>query len=216
MERIQLLIVDDHKVLADGIIALLEQEDDLNIVRHTMDGRETLEFIKEHPTIDVMLLDINLPDKSGVDICKQVRQSHPDMKILALTMHHEPTFISKMIKAGAHGYVLKNTGKDELLKAIYTVYKGESYFSNQVKNYLVAGFQQEAQRSSFGPIQKITRREKEILKLIVEELTTEEIAEKLFISATTVISHRKSLLRKLQAKNTAGLVKAAYEYELLS
>lgn len=216
MNQIKLLIVDDHKVLADGIMALLNQVEDIHFAQHTLSGKETLSYLVDHPEIDVVLLDINLPDMNGVEVCKNIRKKYPDLKVLALTMHHEPGYITKMIKAGAHGYLLKNTGKEELLKAIYALYNGETYFSQQVKNYLVQGFHQDGKKSAPGSIQKITRREKEILQLIVEEFTTEEIAEKLFISATTVISHRKSLLRKLQAKNTAGLVKAAYEYQLLS
>lgn len=213
---INVLIVDDHQVLADGIKALVGEAEDVHISHHAMTGKEALQKLSDHPEIQLILLDINLPDTDGVSLCTDIKKRYPNMKVLALTMHHEHGFISRMIKAGANGYLLKNTGKDELLEAIYVVHRGEQYFSKQVTDQLVAGLQNPSKRPPSGFIQKITRREKEILQLIVEEMTTDEIAEKLFISNSTVVSHRKSLLRKLQAKNTAGLVKAAYEFNLLN
>lgn len=213
---INVLIVDDHQVLADGIKALVGQAEDVQIQHHAMTGKAAMEILQAQPEIQLILLDINLPDTDGVKLCHQIKKEYPEMKVLALTMHHEPGFISRMIKAGANGYLLKNTGKDELLEAIYTLHRGEQYFSKQVTDQLVAGLQNPNRRPKNGFIEKITRREKEILQLIVEEMTTDEIAEKLFISNSTVVSHRKSLLRKLQAKNTAGLVKAAYEFNLLN
>ena len=210
---INILIVDDHQVLADGIKALLSQEDDFKIVHHCIDGRSTMDYLQEQELPKLILLDINLPDTNGIQLCKDILEKYPSMKILALTMHHEPEMISQMVKAGVHGYLLKNTSQEELVSAIHKVYEGENYFSKTVTDRLLQGMQKQNKHTS--SIQKITRREKEILKLIIEEMTTEEIAEKLFISPTTVISHRKSLLRKLNAKNTAGLVKAAYEFRLM-
>lgn len=130
-------------------------------------------------------------------------------------MHDEPVFISKMVKAGANGYLLKYTNREELIRAIQVITSGKKYYSQVVTNKLLEGMPNNKKRRSSSLIQKITRREKEVLQLIVEEYTTEEIAKKLYISTTTVISHRKSLLRKLNAKKTAGLVKATFEYNLL-
>ena len=213
---IHILIVDDHQVLADGIRALLESTPGLEIVHHCLDGAETLTYLSEKPQIEVVLLDINLPDTNGVHLCQEIKQRYPDKKILALTMHQEPGFIMKMVKAGVDGYLLKNTGKEELVKAIEQVHDGEKYFNKWVTDRLLEGMNNTTKTSSLGYVQKITRREKEVLRLIIEEMTTEEIAEKLFISTTTVISHRKSLLRKLNAKNTAGLVRTAFELNLLA
>ncbi|MEM8897733.1 MAG: response regulator transcription factor [Bacteroidota bacterium] len=211
---INILIVDDHQVLADGIKALISEEPEFKVVNHTSSGKETLDYLDEKPDIDLILLDINLPDTSGIDLCKTIIEKYQIAHILALTMHHESEIISKMIKAGAKGYLLKNTSREELFNAIHKVHKGESYLSQAVTERLLQGMQNKpVQGGTF--IQKLTRREKEILKLIIDELTTEEIATKLFISPTTVISHRKSLLRKVNAKNTAGLVRAAYEHNLL-
>jgi len=130
-------------------------------------------------------------------------------------MYGNAGYINKMIKAGVDGYLLKNTGRAELLKAIQTIMSGERYFSQEVMQTLVAGTHQAKKPKTSDFIQKLTRREKEILQLITEEYTTDEIAAKLFISSTTVISHRKNLLRKVNAKNVAGLVKKAFEFGLL-
>lgn len=214
---LNIFIVDDHKVLADGIKALLSNEVDVQVTHYAADGQEALAVLAVQKSIDLILLDINLPDTDGVALCADIHQQYPDIPVIALTMHHEPAIISRMIRAGAKGYLLKNTGKTELVQAIQQVHKGGSYYSKEVTDRLLQGMQPgESDRSSHhGVIPKITRREKEVLKLIVAEHTTEEMAEKLFISPSTVISHRRALLRKLNAKNVAGLVKAAYELDLL-
>ena len=177
-------------------------------------GEETMKIIKEQ-SIDLVLLDINLPVKSGFDICQELKSSDNCPKIIALTMHDNAGYINKMIKAGVDGYLLKNTGRGELLKAIQTIMNGDCYFSREVTDTLIAGMHKTKKPKSSDFIQKLTRREKEILQLIVDENTTDEIAAKLFISSTIVISHRKSLLRKVNAKNVAGLVKKAFEFGLL-
>lgn len=213
-DMIRILFVDDHQVLIDGIKALLIQEDQLKITHEALDGATALELFKNNE-FDVVLLDINLPDMNGFEICKEMLKHNPDAKIIALTMHHEAGYISKMVKAGVKGYLLKNTRKEELVSAIESVHSGETYFSKQVTENLISGMTQTKKITSSSMIQKVTRREKEILQLILDEKTTDEIAKTLFISSTTVISHRKSLLRKLNAKNTAGLVKTAIEFNIL-
>ncbi|MEO0895793.1 MAG: response regulator transcription factor [Bacteroidota bacterium] len=213
-EIIKVLLVDDHHVLADGIQAMIEPVEDIEVIKHCGDGASTLAFLASTDEVQLILLDINLPDINGINLCQQIKKTYSNIRILALSMHQEPAFISRMIRAGANGYLLKNTGREELVNAIYTVHGGDEYFAKEVTDLIMAGLRPASERNQ-GGIQKITRREKEILKLIMEEMTTDEIAEKLFISPSTVISHRKSLLRKLNAKNTAGLVKAAYEYNLL-
>jgi DNA-binding NarL/FixJ family response regulator len=212
---INILLVDDHQIVIDGLRGLLEDENDIGKLYEALNGEDTLNVANKEP-IDLILLDINLPDVSGFDICKQVKSNPNAPKIIALTMHGNAGYINKMIKVGVDGYLLKNTGRDELLLAIQTIMKGERYFSKEVTDSLVAGMHQEKKPKISDFIQKLTRREKEILQLSTEELTTDEIAAKLFISSTTVISHRKSLLRKLNAKNVAGLVKKAYEFGLLN
>ncbi len=211
MEKISILIIEDHQIIIDGIQMLIEDTNHLHVIGSCNNGVDGLNFL-ENNAVDLVLLDINLPDINGFDICKKIKSAKMDCKVMALTMFGETGYISKMIKSGVDGYLLKNTGKQELLLAIGNVMKGNKYFSAEVQKNL---FTQTPKDVNNSIIQKLSRREKEILSLIVEELTTDEIARKLFISSTTVISHRKSLLRKLQAKNTAGLVKAAFEYQLL-
>lgn len=212
--KIKILLVDDHKIIIDGIMTMLEQEESIASLEYALNGAETLAKIKNEKP-DLILLDINLPDKSGFELCKEIKGKYADIKIISLTMHGDSGYINKMIKNGVDGYILKNTGKQELLNAISSVMNGGRYFSSEVINSLTAGSTVPKTPKTSDFIQKLTRREKEILKLIVEEMTTEEIGEKLFISASTVVSHRKSLLRKLNAKNTAGLVRKVYEFGLL-
>lgn len=212
---IRTLIVDDHQVLIDGIKALFAGHSQIDICAEALSGEQALEHAANEK-IDVVLLDINLPDTNGFEVCRSLKKEYPELKIIALTMHNEAAFISRMIKAGVDGYLLKNSGKEEIQEAVNTVMKGEQYFSEPVTKSLLEGIRHPRKPKSSDLIQKLTRREKEVLKLIVEEQTTDEIAQTLFISKSTVISHRKSLLRKLNAKNTAGLVKAAFEFGLLS
>ena len=212
---INILLVDDHKIVIDGLRGLLEGEAETGSLFEAQNGAETIDTVAKEQ-IDLVLLDINLPDLSGFDVCKKLKTSKPDLKVIALTMHGNAGYINKMIKAGVDGYLLKNTGRDELLLAIHTVMNGERYFSKEVTDSLISGMHKEKKPKTSDFIQKLTRREKEILQLITEEFTTDEIASKLFISSTTVITHRKSLLRKLNAKNVAGLVKKAFEFGLLN
>ncbi len=209
-----ILIVDDHKIVIDGLRTLLEGESSITGIQEALSGEQALEMASQ-PDIGMVLLDINLPGLNGFEVCRRLKASNPERKVIALTMHSNAGYISRMVKAGVDGYLLKNTGKDELLLAIRKVAAGEQYFSREVANNLISGMQQARQPRPTGYIQKLTRREKEVLHLIIDEYTTEEIAEKLYISPATAISHRKSLLRKLNAKNTAGLVKAAFEFRLV-
>lgn len=210
-----ILLVDDHQIIIDGLKTLLVDAPNIDNLYEALTGKASLEQVAALD-IDLVLLDINLPDKSGFEVCKEIKQQENPPKIIALTMYGNAGYINKMIKAGADGYLLKNTGKEELLKAIEAVMNGERYYSKQVTDILVAGMQETKKPKSSDFIQKLTRREKEILQLIVDEYTTDEIATKLFVSSTTVISHRKNLMRKLTAKNVAGLVRKAFEFGLLN
>ncbi len=210
-----ILIVDDHQIILDGLKSLLEGYKDVSIIEEALNGRDALQKIYEG-NIDIVLLDINLPDISGFEVCKEIKNYNKNIKVIALTMHGDTGYLSKMLKMGVDGYLLKNAGREEIITAITTVYAGNQYFSVAVINNMLLEKAQVQKKKKPDFIQKLTRREKEVLQLIVEELTTDEIAEKLFISPTTVISHRQSLLRKLDAKNTAGLVKAAFEFNLLA
>ncbi len=209
-----ILLVDDHQIIIDGLKLLLEEAPNIDNIYEALSGEATLNSVNTN-AVDLVLLDINLPDKSGFEVCTELKNQHKDIKVIALTMFGNAGYINKMIKAGTDGYLLKNTGKEELLTAIETVMNGERYFSKLVTSILVAGMQEVKKPKASDFIQKLTRREKEVLKLIIDEYTTDEISAKLFISSTTVISHRKNLLRKLNAKNVAGLVRKAFEFGLI-
>ena len=213
---IKVFIADDHRVLIDGIKSLLCDLDDIEVVGEALDGDATLTQLKQIE-VDVLLLDINLPKKDGIEVCKILTKENPEIKVLALTMFNEASFIQGMLKSGAKGYLLKNSGRKEVVKAIRRVSEGESYFSEEVSNTLIQSIMPGGDKKTGTSllIPKLTRREKEILQLIIEEYTNAEIAQKLFLSLSTVETHRKNLLSKVGARNTAGLVRIAIENQLL-
>lgn len=214
---IKILIADDHTMFVDGIESILTSEPDFSIIGRCYTGPDVLAFVqKQEP--DIVLLDVNLPGKNGIDVCKELAEIKPSVKVLAISMFNEESFVSEILNNGAKGYILKNTGRDELFKAIRTVSKGDSYFSKEVTETIMKGLmnQRKASSKSNSSIPKLSRREKEVLKLIAQEFTTQEIADNLFISLKTVESHRSSLLSKLNARNSVGLVRIALEYDLLS
>lgn len=209
---IHIIIAEDHQVLTDGIKAMLGDRDDMKIVGEASDGLEVFDLLRLHQ-VDIILLDLELPGMDGEEICRQLPIAYPEVKPLILTMHSEKERISTMMELGAKGYLLKNTGKAELIEAIHTVMRGETFFGKSVTQSLLQDAHNPAASKAYFP--KITRREKEVLKLIVEGYTNPEIAEKLNISFKTVDSHRTNLLEKLNARNTAALVRITLENQLI-
>ncbi|MBS1730724.1 MAG: response regulator transcription factor [Bacteroidetes bacterium] len=203
--KIKLFIVDDHYMVIEGIRSLIENEKDIEWMGHATNATSCLSFLK-HQLPDIILMDINLPEMSGIDLTKIVNEKYPSVFILGLSTFNQQPFIRSMIDQGASGYVLKNATKEELLTAIHTVMNGKNYFSNEVVLSL---------RKKEDSLPMITRREMEVLALIADGFTNAEIAEKLFISIPTVNTHRKSLLEKFNAGNTAGLIKIAVKNSLV-
>lgn len=203
--KIDLFIVDDHYMVIEGIRSLLQNEKNMEWMGHATNAASCLSFLKQHSP-DVILMDINLPDKSGIDLCKEVRHLYPEVNILGLSTFNQQAIIRKMMDNGASGYVLKNATKEELLEAIHTVASGKNYLSVE------AAFSLREKENGMPPV---SRREKEVLQLIAEGLTNAEISEKLFISIPTVNTHRKSLLEKLEVKNTATLIGKAIKMGLI-
>jgi DNA-binding NarL/FixJ family response regulator len=210
---IQVFIVDDHKMVIEGLQLLLQNEDDIQVVGSALSGQEALERIPQEKP-DVVLLDINMPDMNGIDTCKMLIELLPDLKVVAISMHKESSLIKLMLSSGAKGYVLKNAGQDEVIEAIQKVYSGKMYLDETVNEIVVNSVASGQDKKSSSPFPTLSRREKEILQLILKEHTTQEIAEKLFISFGTVETHRRNMLIKTGARNTAGLVRIALEYEL--
>lgn len=204
---IKLFIVDDHYMVIEGIHSLLKNEMDIEWMGHAMNAASCLAFLKkERP--DVILMDINLPDKSGIDLCHEVKQQFPSIQILGLSTFNQQSFIEKMMSNGASGYVIKNATQQELMEAIHAVVKGKQFLSFDAALSL-----RKTGNENSMPV--ITRREKEVLDLIAEGSTNNEIAQKLFISSTTVDSHRKNLLSKFEAKNTASLIRIAAQLKII-
>lgn len=201
-------------MFAEGLETMLGGEPDFKVCGLARNAADTLKQVPEVEP-DVLLLDINLPDKSGLDVCKQLRAEQPDVKILALSMHNDESYISAMLNLGAQGYVLKNTGRTELCAAIRALAEGRTYFSQEVTDTMMQSLMRERKGGTAKEPPKISRREREVLKLIMDECTTQEIAAQLFLSEKTVESHRAALLAKLGARNTAGLVKAALHWKIL-
>ena len=210
-----ILIADDHTMFVDGIDSILQNEKDIDHISKCYDGKAVMDILNKEK-IDVLLLDVNLPEMNGIEVCKAALEINPDLKILAISMFNEESFVSEILNNGAKGYILKNTGSEELLEAIRTVYTGETYFSKDVTETIMKGLMNKQKNGeSKNNIPKISRREKDVLRLIMEEYTTQEIASELFISLKTVESHRSNLLSKLNARNTAGLVRITIEINLL-
>lgn len=212
MKKINLLIADDHTMFLQGIVSLLEQESEINIVGKAVNGIEALEKIKtENP--DLVILDISMPEMDGIELSKILKKDFPEVKILVVSTHSNVKIISRLIRIGVNGYLLKNAEKSELLKAIQTIASGENYFSEETEEKHLANHLKIEKQVSV--LTELSSREKEILVLIAHEYNTAEIAEKTFISLNTVNTHRRNLLSKLNAKNTAGLVKYAVENGLV-
>lgn len=201
---VKVFIIDDHPMVIEGIRQMLQNADDLRIVGSAVDGYAALEALKS-TAADVALVDINLPDLDGIELCKKLRERFPKIKILGLSTFKERSYITRMIDAGASGYLLKNANGEELSEAIHAAHRGRMYMSMEAAQTI-------ARPAAEKPdLPLLTSREKEVLALIAEGMTNNEIAEKLFISPLTVDSHRKNLLAKFGVKNTAAMVKYGIE-----
>ncbi|WP_367389201.1 response regulator [Lewinella sp. LCG006] len=211
---IRLLIADDHQLVIDGIKLMLSSETDIECAGEANDGQSALDLLTKG-AFDLVLLDINMPGMNGLEACKHISKTYPDVKILVLSMLKEASLIKMMLKNGANGYLLKNAGKAEVLRAIRAVNAGQKYYSSEVADIVMASLGGRAEKVNKSPFPQLSRREKQVLQLIVDEFTTGEIADKLKISFGTVETHRRNLLIKLGARNTAGLVRIGIEYGLL-
>ena len=206
--EIRVVLVDDHQVVIDGLNAMLNSCAHLKIVGQARNGKEAIQAVSVLKP-DVVLMDINMPELNGIESCRIIMQDHPDIKIIMLSMLKEYSMMTKALRQGAVGYVLKNEGRDELIKAINSVMIGKKYISEEFKKL------EEQEHLKTANHIRISRRERQVLKLIVDEFTMKDIATKLFISQNTVIAHRKNLMMKLGAKNTAGLVRVAVSQGLI-
>lgn len=209
---IHILIADDHQMFIDGIRSLLEDSPDIVVVGEARTGLEVLEQCNEKQ-VDIVIMDINMPEMDGIHATRELVKRNPGVKILGLSMYNDREYISDILKAGAMGYILKNTGKESLLNAIATLQAGNNYLGDEVSKTLLNSFMKNPQSPPL--MEKLSGREIEVLECIATGRTTHEIAEQLFISKNTVETHRKNLLYKLKARNTAELVNNAYKQRLI-
>ncbi|MBP8067303.1 MAG: response regulator transcription factor [Pedobacter sp.] len=206
--KINLFIVDDHQLVVDGLRALLDNEAQYSIVGWSNRPKEVIDRL-ENLAVDVLLTDINMPDMTGVELTRNVKKKFPKIKVLALSMFGERQVIKEMIDAGISGYILKNTGKQELLAALNKLSNGQHFFGEEVTRELMKSFTSDEEGSH------LTNREIEIIRLIENEYNNKKIADLLFISERTVETHRKNIFRKTGTQSIVGLLKYAYEHRII-
>lgn len=207
---INVLFADDHQIVVDGLKSLLEA--DMNCVGEANNGDEVMQLL-ETVSPDVVVLDIEMPGKDGVATMKEIRTQYPAIKVLVLSMHSEHRFISRLLQAGANGYILKERGREEMVTAIRSIVAGKDYFGSEITQAMIDHQRNSNKTTVTNP--NLTRRELEVLKEIADGHTTPQIAEKLFIAKTTVDTHRKNLIEKLGLNNSKELVRYAVENDLI-
>jgi two-component system response regulator NreC len=210
MNEIKLIIADDHQLFRNGLEELLRKYDDIKIVKSVADGFEFMEVVKRHLDADIVLLDITMPNMDGFQVLKELKAINSTIKPIVISMHNDGNYIAKCAKMGAYGYLLKNTDESELILAIRTVNKGNKYFSAEISEKMINFLSTQSISENV-----LSNKETEVLGLISEGLTTNEIAAKLFVSSRTIETHRANILKKLEAKNTAELIKRAAEMNLI-
>ncbi|TAE59838.1 MAG: DNA-binding response regulator [Bacteroidetes bacterium] len=212
MNSIRVAIADDHPVVLSGIVAMLGQQPGIEVSGHFTSGKALTDWLAGHTPPEVLLLDLNLGQEDGLTLCGQLVPAYPGMAVVILTSFDQPAMVRSALQAGAKGYLLKNARIDELTEGIRTVAAGEEYLHAPIRERLLA---EALHRPPAHFLPKISRREQDVLRLIVAEHTTQEIADRLHISVNTVETHRTNLIQKLGVRNVAGLVKITLERGLL-
>ena len=214
MKKIKVLLVDDHELIREGIKNSLKDQESIDIIGGVQNGEEAISFLNGS-SVDIIIMDLSMPHVDGFSATRTIVEKYPKVNVIILTIHNEISMIQEALKAGASGYLLKNTNINELKEAITQVANEGTYFSSEISkkimNQLIKGKKDKETQYQI----KLTKREVEILKLISEEFSNHEIAEKLFISHRTVDTHRRNLIQKLHAKNTAGLVRFAFKNKII-
>jgi two-component system response regulator NreC len=204
MKEIKLIIADDHELFRKGLAELLRKYDDIKIVKSVGDGLEFMELLNSQFEADIVLLDITMPNMDGFQVLKELKTSNSDIKPIVISMHNDGNYIAKCAKMGAYGYLLKNTDEAELILAIRSVYNGKKHFSAEISEKMINFMSTQSISENV-----LSNKENEVLVLISKGLTTKEIATKLFVSSRTIETHRANILKKLEVKNTAELIKKA-------
>lgn len=215
-KKIQIIVIDDHQLIIDGLKSLIQDEPDILFIGGANDMDEALALL-ENNHVDVVLADVSFPAISGIEITKKIRECYPKVKVIALTMYEDYQIVTKMIEAGASGYILKRTNMSEVVEAIHVVNANGKYLGRDVQAIVMNNIREKENEDENKDIQTVlTIREKEILNLIAKELTNEEIAKRLFISERTVETHRRNIFTKTKAKSIIGLIKYAIGKGMIS
>jgi DNA-binding NarL/FixJ family response regulator len=217
MKKIKILFADDHAIVRDGLRLLFKSDSQFTIVGEAANGIEVLDLLNKSKP-DIAVLDISMPKLNGIETTKIIKEKYPDIRILILTIHENEEYIQQMILAGADGYVVKNAEKKEIFDAVRAVANNETYFSPGVSKVLLEGLikrTREKENVETDIYNKLTRREIEVLRLIAEGFTSKEISQKLFLSISTVNSHRMNMMKKLDIHDSTSLVKYAIQKNLI-
>lgn len=209
MNKINLIVADDHQLFRDGLTALLNKHEFLNVLTNVEDGLELIKVLKDGMIPDIILLDLSMPNMNGFEVLKTLRKKYKTVKAIAISMHDDGNYIAKCAEHGAFGYLLKNTDEDEVINAIKQVYNGTKYYNQELSKKMIDSM------AEVRSIKKLTKKESEILALLAKGLTTKEIASKHYISTRTVETHRSNMLKKLEVKNTVELVNKASSLDLI-
>lgn len=210
MNEIKLIIADDHELFRNGLAELLRKHDDIKIVKSVADGLEFMELVNSQFEADIVLLDITMPNMDGFEVLKELKALNSSLKPIVISMHDDGNYIAKCAKMGAYGYLLKNTDESELILAIRSVANGKKYFSAEISEKMINFMSEQSISENI-----LSNKETEVLGLIAKGLTTKEIATKLFVSSRTIETHRANILKKLEVKNTAELIKKAAKMNLI-
>ena len=212
---IRIIVADDHRIVRNGLRTLLNSEPDIEVIAEAENGRKTVQMVRELLP-DVVVMDVTMPDLNGIDATRQILAEFPQVKIIALSMHHHEQFVTGMLMAGASGYLLKDCSVEELTAAIRAATKGEVYLSPGVANAVIKNYVSQLKKSEKPVPPLLTPRETEVLQLVSEGKTSKEIASRLCISAKTVDTHRRQMMAKLNVSSIAQLTKYAIRSGLTS
>jgi len=214
MKNINILIVDDHEIIHNGIEDILKKEENLSIVGHAYNGKEALDLV-EVLLPDVIFMDISMPEMNGIEACKRLKEKFSNIKIIALTQHESKEYVQHFLSEGGNGYLLKNSKKEEFLAAIDSVMKGNQYINSELAANMLSSFIKKAADANSEKNIHLTRREIEIIKKIAEDKSNNEIANELFISLRTVETHRRNIMQKIEAKSVVSLLKYASKHNII-
>jgi DNA-binding NarL/FixJ family response regulator len=219
MQSIRVVLADDHTIFRKGVRAILEDEQDIIVIGEASNGIEAIEKVRDLAP-DILIIDVSMPKMNGIEAARVIDKQFKATKTLVLSMHHNEEYIIKSVEAGAYGYLLKDTTKQEMVEAIRKIASGEKYFTSGVASLLVDGLVNKKRRSSFedssGSVVSLSKKEKVIMRYIIEGLSSKQIAEKEKISVRTVDNHRANMMKKLKVKNAAEMVRLALELKLVN